>query len=575
MMSRESLRDPGLIREVLTVSALTIVGAGLRLWSLPWLGLVHFDEGIYALAGLWPFSPRGYPAIDPATIAYSPPGFPVLVGLSYLCLGPSDLSAILVSIFWGAATIPVSGWLAGRTFGRGAGAAAAALAALAGPHVAFSRMALSDASFLFFWLIALGQGQRFLERPGWLRALALGVSVALAQLFKYNGWISGLIVALCAGLGEFAPAAQHPKRRFSIWGWGLAAAFVAAALYWPYYQFVNAHGGYGALLAHQRGYLGGMSSWLPHLGLQLAASRLLSGGPVWLLAGGLAAALATLFTSIRTAPDRPAGWRVAVVLLVATGLFAVFDLRWMVPPIYVGLSLAIREKRQCVALRLLAVGWLTLGVLTPFYHPYARLWLPLEAFGWLFVAGLYAALASLQAARPLAGTAERTRLGHLPWLGVLCVGTGALLARPGWSGKAAVPGILDPSDSLRVACRLVAHELPETLPSVHLFGRPAAAFYLSLSGRAGVSRLGGYDQLLRPADPADRALLDTVLLRQEGILEPALKRLDQGWVVLHSFPSRLNLPTLLDIDPASAVGGPIDDQAPLLLLRPRRAGEEP
>ena len=140
----------------------------MRLWGLKRLGLIHFDEGIYAIAGLWSVSPGGLAAIDPTLIAYAPPGFPILVGLSYLLFGVSDLAAILVSVLTGTLTIPATAWLARRTFGAGAGAFAAALVALSGFHVAYSRMALTDASFLLFWVLGLICGQRFLERPGLL-----------------------------------------------------------------------------------------------------------------------------------------------------------------------------------------------------------------------------------------------------------------------------------------------------------------------------------------------------------------------------------------------------------------------
>lgn len=53
----------------------TLVGGTLRLWSLRRLGLVHFDEGIYAIAGLV--------GLDPSVIPYAPPGFPFLIGLAY------------------------------------------------------------------------------------------------------------------------------------------------------------------------------------------------------------------------------------------------------------------------------------------------------------------------------------------------------------------------------------------------------------------------------------------------------------------------------------------------------------
>ncbi len=173
MTSTCAQADPPRYREALVVVALTVIGGLVRLWSLGRVGLNHFDEGVYALAGLWALSPRGLSDLDPSIIAYAPPGFPVLVGLAYLGLGVADISAILVSVAAGTLTIPVVAWLAERTFGKGAGGAAAALAALSAPHVAFSRMALVDTSFLLAWLVALGQGQRFLERPSPARARRL------------------------------------------------------------------------------------------------------------------------------------------------------------------------------------------------------------------------------------------------------------------------------------------------------------------------------------------------------------------------------------------------------------------
>jgi 4-amino-4-deoxy-L-arabinose transferase-like glycosyltransferase len=101
----------------LLVVILTILGAALRFKSLGHLGLSHFDEGIYALAGAWVIAPGGLTALDPMVIPYAPPGFPILVGLSYGIFGISDGSAIVVSILSGVATIPILAWLARRTFG--------------------------------------------------------------------------------------------------------------------------------------------------------------------------------------------------------------------------------------------------------------------------------------------------------------------------------------------------------------------------------------------------------------------------------------------------------------------------
>ena len=70
-------------RELLVVLILTLLGACLRISSLGSLGLSHFDEGIYALSGLWAVSPGGILALDPGVIPYAPGGFPILVGISF------------------------------------------------------------------------------------------------------------------------------------------------------------------------------------------------------------------------------------------------------------------------------------------------------------------------------------------------------------------------------------------------------------------------------------------------------------------------------------------------------------
>src|SRR5438445_9877060 len=92
-------------REIPIIAVLTLAGLVLRLWRPGRMGLVHFDEGIYAIAGLWSVSPRSLAGLDPMVIAYAPAGYPVLVGLAYFGLGVSDMAAILVSIAAGTVTI--------------------------------------------------------------------------------------------------------------------------------------------------------------------------------------------------------------------------------------------------------------------------------------------------------------------------------------------------------------------------------------------------------------------------------------------------------------------------------------
>jgi 4-amino-4-deoxy-L-arabinose transferase-like glycosyltransferase len=375
-------------RPAILVAVLTVTGAVVRLWNFPRLGLEHFDEGIYAFAGLWALRPGGLSTFDPTTIAYAPPGFPILVGLSYLLTFPwpgvSDLSAILPAELCGIAAIPVMYWVGARTFNKGAGIAAAALLAAAGPHVAFSRMALTDAPFFLAWLVALGLGGRFLERPGAGRAAVFGLAVGIAQNVKYNGWLIGAILAASVVLDLLIGPAENRRRSIRALGFGVLAALVAAVVYAPWFLFVERHGGYGAVLNHQRGYLMGAAAWLPNLRLQLAQwvalSGLISGALTW---GAIAWALAWIGRHL-VGPDRePSRWSqlwARVTLLGGIVLMGVLPtLPW-----WLGLGLVpwlFRDPRPAV--RLVGAGWVALMILTPFYHPYARLMLPLQGFCWL------------------------------------------------------------------------------------------------------------------------------------------------------------------------------------------------
>jgi dolichyl-phosphate-mannose-protein mannosyltransferase len=573
MSSSPSRPDAGAPREALVVAALTAVAGLLRIWSLGRLGLVHFDEGIYARAGTWVFSPKGLAGLDPDVISYAPPGFPFLVGLAYGLLGKSDVAAILVSIVAGTLTIPIVGWLGYRTFGRGAGAAASAFAALSGPHIAFSRMALTDCSFLLFWLLAIGLGQRFLEKPGFPRAIVLGLAVGVAQLLKYNGWIAGVVVALSAAMWAIVRLEDRAvKTQRAVWGWGLLAAMIAAVVYWPWYRFVEVHGGYAALLAHQRGYLRSPSWWPGHAILQLQQDRALSGGIWWLTLSGFAGAIsmqATLgapaFGSRCLARNLLVTLSLPALILWFSPLFGPF--LWMIG--FIGFGMRTATKAACV----LGVGWAVMAILTPFYHPYARLLLPLQGLSWLLLAGALVMLRTNlerlgdQVQRPARGIAQAL----LPAAVGLWI-TPLLLASytPYWSAARGISELLQPSDSLRTACRTVAGDLPRELDSLRLYARRPVEFYLS--GVAPVAPQPTLDRLLEPGAAKTWALLDAAMIRQGGTVKGRLAVANDRLELVREIPTRLNLPTLLDIDPSSATQREPDRSAPLILFRPRRPG---
>jgi hypothetical protein len=523
------------------------------------------------MAGTWVLSPRGLGGLDPTVISYAPPGFPFLVGLAYGLLGVGDVSAILVSIAAGTLTIPVAGWLAHRTFGRGAGAATSAFAALSAPHIAFSRMALTDAAFLMFWLLTIGQGQRFIERPGPARATALGLAVGVTQLFKYNGWIAGLVVALSAAVWSgFHPEERTAKRQWPLWGWGVVAALIASLVYWPWFRFVESHGGYGALLAHQRGYMGGISTWPGHAIVQLEQERALSGGIWWLAVGGfvgaivMQASLGAFSTGSRSLP------RHLLVALSLTALCSFFHGALFGALLWIIVLAAVRVGVPTKAAFLLVIGWAILVLMTPFYHPYARLVLPLQAIAWVLLGGAFTMIR--QVSEHLSELDQR-RVRGLPeslirftaacWLIPLML---AVLSR-GETAPVPIRDLLGPTDSLRLACRSIVRRLPDDLHSVRLYARPPVTFYLS--GAAQVAPQPALEALFATWDPNAWVLLDAAMVRQGGGLRGRLTGSADRWDLVREVPTVLNLPTLLDVDPSAASQHAPDRAAPLLLFRPK------
>ena len=565
-------------REWLGVSALTAIGLGLRLWPVGRLGLTHFDEGIYALVAQWSLMPNGLTGLDASLIPYAPPGYPILGGLAYWLLGRSDGAMIAVSQAAGTATIPVVAWLGRKAFGPGAGFAAATFCAFSGPHVAFSRMALTDASFLLAWLLAIGVGMRFLERPGPVRAIVMGLAVGLAQQFKYNGWIAGGIVILTALLAAFRrPDDRKPGAIARTFGWGILAVGVAWLVVWPWFAFVEANGGYSALLRHQRSYLGGWADWWLNFRVQADQAVALSGGP-WLIWPGVIVAFSTHWIARRTWPRPDPTWLIRPSLLVPVILGFGLAPRYLIPaPYWLGIVVTpwiLLWPRPTV--QLLGVWWLVLAVMTPFYHPYARLWLPYQAVHWIFLGGLvaighgvYISAVAWIGSSPPRHTAFRLVIATL----LVLFAMGAWVAIP--SLRAAqdsrLPGLFDPSDSLYRATVEVARLLPETAKGLRLLARPAVTYYLA--GRVPLYPMADSEALAVAGDPDVWALIDSTILVSEPGRNP-IERFADRWEVVETIPTTPSLPTVLDLDP-DATRSTTDRSYPLWLLRPRTAKATP
>jgi hypothetical protein len=130
--------------------------------------------------------------------------------------------------------------------------------------------------------------------------------------------------------------------------------------------------------------------------------------------------------------------------------------------------------------------------------------------------------------------------------------------------------LLAPSDSLRLASRSILGELPKDLSHLRVLARPSLTFYLAQANGVTIGRQPDLTRLFDSRDPRAWAILDMALMRQDNISEVDLERSLGDWLVVREIPTTLNLPTLLDIDPAAARAGQADSSAPIRLLRPRR-----
>ena len=232
----------------------------------------------------------------------------------------------------------------------------------------------------------------------------------------------------------------------------------------------------------------------------------------------------------------------------------------------------------------LYTGWVTLSLLTPFYHPYARLWLPLEAFGWLFMAGVLrqyvdVAVRSCAAGKTLGGWLHGSSSDPL-------LVVRSYLLQQDLHVQAAVFGFIRetvdcPACSPRAtrcesASAAIARDLPKIVQDSSR-PRPAAGYVLPRPDRPAspIERQPSLSELLQPGDGTTWALLDMAIIRQDQgarCRAGPSSRPAGSWYA--RFPRNLSLPVLLDIDPGDRKqlrdAGP---QVELRLMRPKRAGD--
>ncbi len=249
------------------VAGLLLLFAGiLRFWNISSLGLTHFDEGSYAMAGRW-FASLGAEGFAPQA-GHSPPFYPLLVGAVYWVFGSSDGAAIAVSAVAGSLTVGLVYFLAQRFWGRDAAIVSSLLLATSEYHLIYSRMALTDALFtLLFWL-SLGALLVAFREESSLAWLIGGVSAGLCWNTKYHGFLPLLIIGAWWLYSDWVRRRRpqsdwdfSDERRMSILGLQLASG-LGLALFLPWVLIVSYRPGWGEILAGQwRQSLGISSGW--------------------------------------------------------------------------------------------------------------------------------------------------------------------------------------------------------------------------------------------------------------------------------------------------------------------------
>jgi 4-amino-4-deoxy-L-arabinose transferase-like glycosyltransferase len=473
------MTNPGVAAPVLrrvaaaTVLVTLVVALGLRAWQPQHLGIGHYDEGVYAISatGLaaWPDA-----ELFPGQVKFSPPVWITMMAAVTRVAGvPADQAALVLNVVIGTALAVAAALLALRWFGPVAGLTTGLLAATSPLGVMLSRSGLTDPSFALAFLVAVAAMIAAIERRSLVATLLAGFLAGVAWNTKYHGWF-----VLVIGVGALAwcmLAARRPGARRFAAGPVLARltsiGVLAGALYLPWAIYMRGASGGGGLRGMVDYYLSLMSAeWVGTAMRHAAMQEFLDGHPARLavpLAIGVTALLAPVAVSIR---------RLIAVLgvaVVATWLGGSLLPLALLAALGVAALLRGEASRYRTGVLLAWVGlWL---VAAPFYHPYARLILPL-----MVVLALLAGRGMTSVHRLTFAAEGSVRRGPL---GVGLATAAAMAALVGVSGLR--PGAAQPWADGRGTAR-AAVALADLVPAgetIDVVGEPSLVHHLRRVGR--------------------------------------------------------------------------------------------
>ncbi|HRX19529.1 MAG: glycosyltransferase family 39 protein [Gemmatimonadetes bacterium] len=471
-MQGDAVRSSGAARaRIAIVVAVLTLALAVRAWQPQRLGLGHYDEGVYAISATgiveWPGS-----HLFPGQTRFSPPAWFGGVGVVSRVLGaPPDRVAPWLNIGIGAATAAGAAAIGMAWFGVPVGAAAGVLLAVDPLGVMLSRSGLTDPLFTFWFLLAIGAMVRAVERGGW-RALALaGLLTGLAWNTKYHGWFVGVVgVGAITGAWWWGRRQRDAARQWRLrFGRLVGLGLLAALCYLPWAIYMRQAAGprgFGSFVEYYLTLID--TAWVAtasrHVAMQLFLDT-----PLARVGLALAAAVLVWSGRSRLAPGRLIA--VALLLVVPTLLVGTIA---TIGILVVGGLLRLWPERTRLPVAA-CFAWLGLWVVAaPFYHPYARLLLPM-----MLVTALLAAI-GLEGIVRWAGADEQVGLPSRSVAILALVLGGALWFVPGPARALGDPW-RDASGSQAVAVALDA-AAPGGAP-IHVLGEPSIAHYLTRLGR--------------------------------------------------------------------------------------------
>jgi 4-amino-4-deoxy-L-arabinose transferase-like glycosyltransferase len=333
-------------RERWLVGGILVLGAILRLAMPASFHVEHYDEGVYA-SNRW-FTPEEG-ARFPDRHLYAPPLWPAVLEMSQLALGTSPLGVMLPGIICGVISI----WLIWRLVREWVGAEVAiliaGLLAVNGYHIMFSRTALTDVPVTMLIVGGITAGWRAISTERLGIAIWAGILIGLAWSTKYNGWYPLAVT----GAGLLAANLFHVKQTgvaWSRWRCWFVMLLTAAFVWLPAWLDLQDKGGYAAVAQNHSGYMEGWSFWLTNFRRQFEHLRW------WDLVGSHIG-----FFSVASIPL----------------ILSLFGLGSRVTQL---MRFALRNEPLTaeVLSGWMALAWVSsLLLVTPLYHPYPRLALPL------------------------------------------------------------------------------------------------------------------------------------------------------------------------------------------------------